>query len=73
MKLFGQDRELGLCTEMNKRVTNPQLLQMEILKAVPGINFSNSIIIHIFNITEHCKKCLYSGQHKGIFLMDILF
>lgn len=73
MKLFGQDRELGLCPEINKHVTNPPLLQMDILKSLPGINFSNSTMIHIFDITEHCEKCLYTGQHKGTFLMDILF
>lgn len=66
MKVFGQDRELGLYPEMNKHVTNPPL-QMEILKALPGINFSNSTIIHIFDITEHCEKYLYTGQHKGTF------
>lgn len=57
---------LGLCPEMNKRVTNPPLLQMEILKALPEINFKNSTIIHIFNITKHCEKCFYTGQDKGI-------
>lgn len=67
MKLFGQDRELGLCPKKRKHVTNLQLLQMEILKALPELNFSNSTIIHTFNITEDCKKCLYTGQHKGIF------
>lgn len=68
MKLFGQDTELGLCPKMNNPVTNPPLLQMEILMEIlPGIIILNSTIKHIFNVIEHCGKCLYTGQHKGIF------
>lgn len=67
MKLFGQDRKLRLCPRKNKHVTNSQVLQMEILKVLPELNFSNSTIVHTVNVTERCKKCLYTGQHKGIF------
>lgn len=69
--MFGQDRKLGLSPEMNKHVTNPPLLQMEMIKSLSGINFSISTIIHIFDITEHCEKSLYTGQHKGTLLMEM--
>jgi len=69
MKLFGQNRELGLCPKVNKHVTDPHLLQMEVLKALLQMSFSNSAIIHISKITKHWEKCLYfcTGQDKGIF------
>lgn len=69
MQVFGQDRELGLCPEVNKLVTDPLLLQMEILMTLLGMSFSNSAIIHIPKITKHWQKCLYFciGWNKLIF------
>lgn len=75
MKLFGQDRELGLCPKVNRHVIDPRLLQMGVLKALPGMSFSSSAMMHVSKITKPWQKCLYfcTGQNKGIFLMDILF